>query len=182
MSRRSEYSSMDDRKWWTPKPGEPWNLRVVSNWPPPADYAAIETHIILTAPWNTPHVCTHEGPWTLHSCNECDYNEARALVALFAWLAGDKKTLDLIRPQPMVHCLHADATRYAPCPRCREQIYLGGVTVDGRLTPAAAWLRRNGRNDGKRANFGAALGPYGMPHPQHIKYTLPGIAYGRIAR
>lgn len=77
---------------------------------------------LLGLPWNEPHFCTHEGPWTLRSCYSCDVHEAKAIVALIAWLTGNQKILDRLRSDH-VQCMHRGASRYEYCRQCRIDLW-----------------------------------------------------------
>lgn len=161
---------------WQPKPGEPVAMKTFTAYTPfttgqqdaltaawKVDYPRLEERLLMTmTEWNTPHVCYHEGPWTLRSCRTCDINEAKAIVALIAWLTGRQDVLDLLKPR-WVHCMHPGASLYEQCPTCRWELWkLNEAGHDLLKIPDhSAWVNELLRADAKRASFGAALGPYG---------------------
>ena len=156
--------AMTDR----PQPAT-FTFTVYSAWPPlpraafEVDYAMLELRLVMAVPMNEPHRCTHEGPWTLHSCEVCDIREGKLITALFAWLLDDKTTLDQVRPLPYVMCLHPGATVYEQCKTCRELHYV--FKIDDRRSMFAKYKKYKQspqcRQNAKRSNFGDILGPYG---------------------
>lgn len=185
-----KYKAIPAERFWQPKPGEPFQLQTLTPYTPltlqtftaytPVArdvYAALEERMLMTmTEWNTPHVCNHEGPWTLHSCGECDIREAKIVVALIAWLMGRQDILDLMKPR-WVHCMHPGASLYEQCRTCRNHIRqmadaghdfsdLGGLAA--KMRKMLPYLRDPGRveierlrDDAKRVSFAAAIGPYG---------------------
>jgi len=165
------YAPKPELQWCAPPPTfDKTTFHVDTNWPPfsvkalreayTIDYEKVELHLALAVPMNEPHHCTHEGPWTLHSCETCDIREAKLITGLFAWLLDDKTALDQVRPQPYVACMHPGATVYEQCKTCRELHYKFGLNERDSMFAKYNKYKRY-RQQAKQASFAMALGPYG---------------------